>query len=126
MKATRRELLAAAGLAALPVRGAGAADHLAVQGRRLEGLLSRPDAARRVASTYLACVGKTDSGQAAVDLGMPAVLAPMDQIAGMEASRAWLGSRIRADFEMGAVVDVDGWLLSRTEVGACLLVAGMA
>jgi len=89
-------------------------------------MLSGATSARRVAAAYLAGVGKTDMRRAALDLDMPAVLAPLDLIPGTTAARAWLGSRIRADFATGEVVDVDGWRLSRTEVGACLLVAGVA
>ena len=43
------------------------------------------------------------------------------------ASRARLGRRIdklcRGDFAAGDVVSVDGWLLSRTEAGLCVLAA---
>jgi hypothetical protein len=126
MRATRRGLLAAAGLAVLPVTRTRAADRLEVLARRLIGLLGRPDSARHIAAAYLAGIEKTNWRRAALDLDMPEVLAPMDRITGTTASRAWLGSRIRADFEAGAVIDVDGWRLSRTEVGACLLVAGVA
>jgi hypothetical protein len=128
-------------LAALPVTGTRAAAHLEVRrlevhhlevrrlevlGHRLKGLLGRPDSARHIAATYLDGSGQTDWRRAAVDLDIPAVFAPMHRIAGTTASRAWLGSRIRADFEAGAIIGVDGWRLSRTEVGACLLVAGVA
>ncbi len=125
MRATRRWLLAAAGLAAVPAVRARAADDITAQGRRLTGMLNRPESARRIAAAYLAGTGQTDSRRAALELDMPTVLAPMDRIAGLTASRAFLSARIRADFEAGAVIDVDGWRLSRTEVGACLLVASV-
>jgi hypothetical protein len=125
MGATRRWLLAAAGLAAIPAVRTHAADDMTVQARRLTGMLNHPESAHRIAAAYLAGTGKTDSRRAALELDMPAVLAPMDRIAGVTASRAFLGARIRADFEAGAVIDVDGWRLSRTEVGACLLVASV-
>ena len=146
MAATRRRFLAVAGLAAMPAAVAGLAampaavaglaampaavatapDGMTVLGHRLTGLLRHPSTARRIAGAYLAGTGHADPRQAALDLDMPSVLAPIHRIAGSAASRAWLGARIRADFAAGAVLDVDGWRLSRTEVGACLLVAGVA
>ena len=120
MRATRRALMTIIGLTAA---GARTGDRLSDQGHRLKRMLGRPESARHIAAAYLSSVGMTDSRRAALDLNMPGVLAPMDRIAEVAASRAWLGSRIRADFAAGAVIDVDGWRLSRTEVGACLLVA---
>jgi hypothetical protein len=129
--ATRRLLLATGtaaflgGIAALPARSAMATDLTAARGRRLAGLLTRPDTARDIAAAYLAGIGETDARRAAAALDMEAVLAPLDDMAGTSASREFLGARIRADFAAGAVLDVDGWRLSRTEVGACLLVASV-
>ncbi|HME20109.1 MAG TPA: hypothetical protein VKI44_01870 [Acetobacteraceae bacterium] len=117
--------MVAAALVALPAGKAPADDHLAILGRRLMGLLDGPASACRIASAYLAGIGGTDFRRVAVDLGMPAMLAPARGIVETEALRTWLGTRIRTDFETGAVVDVDGWRLSRTEVGACVLVAGV-
>jgi hypothetical protein len=116
----------AAGLAALPAGTAPAEDDLAVLGRRLRGLLSGPDSARHVAEAYLAGLGGIGWRDAALDLGMPAVLAPASGIVEPDTLRAWLGERIREDFAMGAVIDVDGWRLSRTEVGACVVTLGVA
>lgn len=125
MSATRRGLLVAAALVALPTGEAPADDHLAILGRRLKRLLDGPDSACRIASAYMAGIGGTDFRRAAVDLGIPAMLAPARGIVETEALRTWLGTRIRADFETGSVIDVNGWRLSRTEVGACVLVAGV-
>ena len=69
--------------------------------------------------------GETDVFRAAEALEMDAVLAPLDGIAGTAAAREFLGRRIRAVFAAGAVLNVDGWRLSRTEVGACLLAASV-
>ena len=126
MTATRRGLLLMAGLLAVPDGGTRTEDNLAVLGRRLRGLLNGPGSARRIAAAYLAGVGAPDYRHAAVDLDMAEVLAPANGIAGATALRTWMGTRIRADFETGAVIDVDGWRLSRTEVGACLLAASVA
>jgi hypothetical protein len=121
---------AAVGFAAAPDGNMTADGSMTAHRRRLSGLLSEPASARLVAAAYMAAIGdsfgEANLHRAAMDLEMPAVLAPMHRIAGAAASRAWLGIRIRADFEEGAVVDVDGWRLSRTEVGVCLLVAGAA
>jgi hypothetical protein len=125
MPATRRRLLATAGLAAWPADRSVAGDSLAVLGYRLRRLLSGANSAHHIAAAYLAGIAETDYRRAAVDLGMPAILAPTDRIVGMDGLRAFLGSRIRADFATGAVIDVDGWRLSRTEVGACLLAASV-
>jgi hypothetical protein len=125
MAATRRRLLAVVGLASLPPRRTIAGDGIATQRRRLARLTRKAEPARRIAKAYLAGIGATDAHRAALDLDMPFVLAPLDQIAGTAAARAWLGSRIRADFGEGAVIDVDGWRLSRTEVGVCLMIADM-
>ena len=124
MAVTRRGLLAAVGLAALPVAQIG--DRLSSQRRRLARLTRTAEPPHRIARAYLAATGahRTALG-AALDLDMPRVLAPLEQIAGAASARAWLGARIRADFAEGAVIDVDGWRLSRTEVGACLLIADM-
>jgi hypothetical protein len=95
-----------------------------MQGRRLAGLLQETDAARFIATSYLASVGETDWYRAALRLDMPAVLGPFDTIVEPEAARRWLGERIRGDFGIGAIIDVDDWRLSRTEVGACVLAMG--
>jgi hypothetical protein len=121
---------AAVGFVATPAGNMIANGSMTAHRCRLSGLLSEPASARRVAAAYMAAIGdgfgEANLHRAAMDLGMPAVLSPMHRIPGAAASRAWLGVRIRADFEEGAVVDVDGWRLSRTEVGVCLLVAGAA
>jgi hypothetical protein len=126
MPATRRQLMLACGMAGLPGGTAVASDDLAILGRRLRGLLSIPRAARQIASAYLDGAGGAGWRQAALNLGMPAMLAAAEGIDTAEALRTWLGARIRADFAMGAVIDVDGWRLSRTEVGACVLAFGVA
>jgi hypothetical protein len=126
MRATRRRLLTVAGWAALPAGLVSTDDPVTPLARRLTGLLREPESARRIAAAWLASIGETDPRRAARDLDMEKILAPLDGIAGTTAARAWLGARIRADFAEGAVLDVDGWRLSRTEVGACLLATGMA
>lgn len=123
--ATGRRGFLAAGLAMLPGGAVAGEDQLVLAGRRLARLHGETASARHVAATYLAGIGAADWRGAALALDMPAVLAPAAGLAGAEL-RAWLGARIRADFAAGAVLDVDGWQLSRAEVGACLLVAGDA
>ena len=123
---TRRGFLAVAGLAMLPANGPQASDALAIQGQSLARLISLPAAARHIAAIYLAGIRETDWRRAASELNMEAVLASANRLEDTETTRAWLGARIRADFHEGAVLDVDGWRLSRTEVGACVLAAGAA
>ncbi len=57
---------------------------------------------------------------------MPVVLAPIAGIVDADRLRTWLGARIRQDFAAGTTIDVAGWRLSRTEVGACVLAFGVA
>jgi hypothetical protein len=128
---TRRDILTVAGLAVLPIGGASAHDRspggdLVAHGRRLTELMTLPEAARKIAAVYLGGISETDWRQAAIDLEMPAVLAPSAEISETGTLRAWMGARIRADFDAGAIISVDGWRLSRTEVGACVLIAGVA
>jgi hypothetical protein len=126
MATTRRRLLMATGFATLEVTTTHADGRLARHGRRLARLLRGPESARGIADAYLAGVGEINAHRAATALNMGAVLAPLDRIQGQVAARAFLGARIRADFADGAVIEVDGWRLSRTEVGACLLAADVA
>jgi len=123
MAATRRELMAASALALFPGT-ALAGDGLTVLGRRLSGLLASPESAYHVASAYLQGLDGIGWRRAALALDMPSVLAPVSSLVSTDSLRAWLGARIRADFDEGAVIDVDGWRLSRTEVGACVLAVG--
>ena len=81
----------------------------------------RAEAAQTVLSHILSGRGLD---RAALRLDMPAVLSPFDTIVEPEAARRWLGERIRGDFGIGAIIDVDDWRLSRTEVGACVLAMG--
>ncbi|MSP03223.1 MAG: hypothetical protein EXR07_19575 [Acetobacteraceae bacterium] len=125
MTMKRRAVLAAAGVALLPTR-ASAHDDLAAHGRRLGALLTSPNLARPIATAYLRATGETDWHRAAHALDMTPVLAPAAELLEEATLRTWLGERIRADFAEGRVVSVDGWRLSRTEVGACVIVMGAA
>ena len=126
MTSRRRDLLGAAGCAMLAASSPPVDDGLAVLGRRLTGLLSNPRSARHIAEAYMGGTGESDFRRAAIDLDMPAVLFAAAGIVTERALRTWLGTRIRADFATGAVLDVDGWRLSRTEVGVSLMVASVA
>lgn len=57
-----------------------------------------------------------DDDPSAVGDGLP----DDDPAAGLAA----LSDRVRADFESGDVVDVDGWVLARTEARAAAVLAG--
>ena len=124
MTVTRRSMIGLAALAVAP-RGA-AADPMAAIAGRLAALHASPADACAIARAYVSASGADTWRAAAGPLDMARVLAPAAAIDDPATLRAWLGARIRADFAEGAVVDVDGWRLSRTEVGACLLVAGAA
>jgi hypothetical protein len=123
MAATRRGVLGF--LLAVSPAARVAGDDTARHARRLSELLASPPAAHSIAAAYLRGVGLADSARAANALRIDTVLAPLDHISDDTAARAYLGRCIRDDFAAGAVIEVDGWRLSRTEVGACLLVASV-
>jgi hypothetical protein len=123
MAATRRGVLGF--LLAVSPGTRAAADDTARNARRLNELLASPSAARSIAVAYLRGAGLADPARAARDLEIDTVLASLDGICEHAAAREYLGRCIRNDFATGAVLEVDGWRLSRTEVGACLLVASV-
>jgi hypothetical protein len=84
---------------------------------RLAELLTHRDSARVVGKAYLERVPAEASASRLVD--QVAAALPAGHRALREASdadlRSLLEARIRADFEDGKVVDVDGWVLAPTE-----------
>jgi hypothetical protein len=45
-----------------------------------------------------------------------------EAIKGKEATRRWIANQVRCDFAQGAIISVDGWLLSLTEARVYALV----
>jgi len=112
--------------------------------RMLPTLASNVDGAtpsRRLAETFEPGGSAAAIGQAALDAGLVEADAVslaehvLDDL-GLEARevewidrdmlRARVAECIRADFAQIAVMDLDGWILSRTEVRLCALAAMMA
>jgi hypothetical protein len=86
-------------------------------GPSLRELIVHRESAARLGRAYLAATpGEADPSRlATLILGAPAVPE------GREAAR--VASRIRADFDAGRVVTVDGWIVSTTEARLCALCA---
>jgi hypothetical protein len=131
----RRFLGLAAGAAALAVfpaatgaRAGPAADELALA-RRLVGLFAAPGSAAEVGRRYLRAAPQ----EASVRRLVAAIAAGSGDGAGERAGRldalgpaalrAELAGRIRADFAVGRLVRLDGWMLSATETRLMALAA---
>ena len=121
MSFSRRWLLLAAAaawslpapLAAAPA-GAGAMP-------RLRGLMGPPESARVIGSAYLERFPQEAEASTLLDLILDglALAEPEAAALGGAALRFRLADRLRSDFADGRVVDVGGWLLSRTEARLC-------
>ena len=117
--ASRRQTLQQLGLAlgsavlaaaahAVPIRGRSAAD--ADLAAAAGGLIAHRHSAAVVGAHYLAAFDSENSAERlakAIREGMPADGRPIDE--------RFLLARIRADFERGEIVNLQGWVLSRTE-----------
>lgn len=94
-------------------------------GVRLENALSDAASARALGSAYLARHPE-EADTAALARRVMALLAPYARptAAGRELAEAL--ARLRTtDFRRGDIVDLDGWVLSRSEVMVCALVAAV-
>jgi hypothetical protein len=92
---------------------------------RLVGLFAHPKSARAVGEAYLAGAPMDSSAPRLMDqLGtmLPPGRSTIDEANDAEL-RQLLATRIRADFEKGRVVDVDGWILASTEARLYALAA---
>lgn len=124
MKLRRRALLAGVGLASLLP---------SLFGHRTRAAVNAPTSATLLASlagrTDAAAVGQAYLSQAGNESSAAALSDDLMRQLGADAptSHTRLNRRIdglcRRDFAAGDVVSVDGWLLSRTEAGLCVLAA---
>ena len=91
---------------------------------RLAGLFKHRDSARAIGSAYLALRPEEADPYNLVEL---ITRADQDPLVVHHTSatelRAWLRRRQARDFATGRIVNLDGWLLSATEVRLCALVA---
>ena len=121
---SRRQLLQsllAGGIAGAPASAASAA--LTSRRRLLNIVFPNPSSARAVGLTCLRA-GVPPRPWATLE----ASLANGSGLELMQDAQivAAVDSRLRADFAAGALVVVDGWMLSRTEVDLFVLAAGMS
>lgn len=79
------------------------------------GVLSNAEAAKTIGHAYLAEHGAPKDLRA-----LRATLAEADESGALDVVR----TLVRADFEAGRTVVVQGWYLARTEAHLCALVAG--
>jgi len=92
---------------------------------RLEAALPNVASARALGEIYLARhPGKVDA--AALTRQVAALLAPYARPSAEGPELADAFARLRAaDFRRGDVVDLDGWVMSRSEVAVCALIAAV-
>ncbi len=110
-------LMAAAGTAVASNATAPAVpDRMPLQAALL-GLLNHPDGARNIGARYLSLVPAEGDQRHLVNLlakGAPGLMA-------REEARALLQNAVREDFDQGRTVELNGWVISRTEARLCAL-----
>ncbi len=120
----RRLLVTAVGLAASAALGPGAISQILERlagsdplARSLRELIVHRESAAVLGRAYLdATPGEADAKQLGSLIVGPPAVPP-----GREAAR--VAARIRADFDAGRVVTIDGWIVSTTEARLCALCA---
>lgn len=109
--------MAAGGAAvASSVIASAAPDRLPLQAALL-GVLSHPDGARNIGARYLSLVPAEGDERHLVNLlakGAPGLMA-------RDEARALLQNAVREDFDQGRTVELNGWVISRTEARLCAL-----
>jgi hypothetical protein len=93
---------------------------------RLADLFRQPDSARIVGLEFLRVTPSertTGALVAAVASGLPGGIAALDDPIDPEDLRGLLQERIRQDFAEDAIVELRGWIVSRTEARLCGIVA---
>ena len=121
MSFSRRWLLLAAAAAwSLPAPLAAAQGSAGAMGR-LRSLMGPPESARVIGSAYLERFPQEAEASTLLRLILDrlALVEPEAAALGAPALRGRLAAGLRADFADGHLVDVGGWLLSRTEARLC-------
>ena len=110
-------LPASAGIAPGPY-GAGISQHLARLFRNYEGVTA-------VGKKYLACIPFETDAEKLAQQALPGAenTAMGAGEVGYDQFKAVVHSRVRDDFRQGRVINLDGWVLSETEVRLCSLLA---
>jgi hypothetical protein len=92
---------------------------------RLEAALPNAASARALGNAYLAGHPE-EADAAALARRVTALLAPYARQTATDRELSDTLARLRAsDFRRGDIVDLDGWMLSRSEVTVCALVAAV-
>jgi hypothetical protein len=129
MRYTRRFVLlcigCASGLSLMPrtAEARAAGESLDALTARLRALLSDPAAARRLGRLYLRQVPAEDHPVILARLTVAYLSAQDADINAVDpvSLRRRLDARVRGDFASGTTVQLDGWVLSRTEARLCAL-----
>jgi len=93
---------------------------------RLADLFRDPDSARVIGAAFLRMTPEEGSSEAlvtAIGAGLPGGIAALDDPIDPDDLRGLLATRIHRDFAEDAVVELEGWIVSRTEARLCGLVA---
>jgi hypothetical protein len=93
---------------------------------RLTDLFRDPDSARVIGQAFLRLTPEEGSSGAlvtAIGAGLPGGIAALDDPIEPDDLRALLAARIQRDFADDAVVELEGWIVSRTEARLCGIVA---
>jgi hypothetical protein len=129
MRYTRRFVLfcigCASGLSLMPLRAPAralraSADELA---DRLQALIYDRSAARRLGQLYVRQVPSEDDPRTLARLTVTSLGAQPADLSALDRTslRHWVEARVRGDFASGTTVQLDGWVLSRTEARLCAL-----
>jgi hypothetical protein len=87
---------------------------------RLVALFTDPGSARTIGLAYLRTVGEAEASPERL---VQAISGASEAVMASSELKRVIGARIRSDFAEGAIVTVDGWMLSRTEARLCALAA---
>ena len=109
-------------LAVADERAAGQADGPAAGAAKMASAYfgGRVDAASKVGSVFLHQMG-ADTGPASILSATRATTKLIDRASDQDRAIAALVAAVRKDFEEGRSIQVDGWILSRTEAELCAL-----
>lgn len=91
--------------------------------RMLRAALSNAAGARQIGMIYLQQPGAERNRDAALGALLASTALTREQVAGMQQRtlHRTLQERMRADYASGNAVNVEGWILSRTEARLCAL-----
>jgi len=90
-------------------------------GSMIAGLFPDPENAKVIGARYLAQYPeRSDRNRIIADLGLPSLKSATQS---RDSLKSWINESQRRDFAVGNTVIVNNWILSRTEVNLCALIA---